>query len=284
MQIIVSIIFLVYFTLISSTFLRGFTEIVKTSFFSETSIMTILFWFTIVLYIVSLFKTNSIIKTNVIIVPLAMLAFLIVFIATIRDFTPQRIFPILGYGSKQTFLKGSTNIFAFSGLAYLYFFMPHIKSNKKATRLGIISCIISSLMLISSIASLVMAFPFVTSTEELSSTLFAIRTISFGDFFDHPESVFLLIGLLSLLSYLSVTMIVISSICNKIFKNHDLDIIRKFYLPIIFVLALLPKKIYQIRFIDYNVYKYFSLVTVYIIPLILLILATLKKKNWKGET
>lgn len=276
---IIGILFLLYFTFISSIILRNFAEILKVAYFPETSISTILLCFIIVIYIASTFRTSSIIKTNLLIIPFTILSIVLIFVATSGDFIYEHMFPILGYGFEHTFFNGASHIFAFSGLAYLYFFMPNISSSKKATKLGVISIVISSILLLLSIVSFLFGAPYVSYTEEISATLFIIRSVSFGRFFERPESLFILVWILSVISYLSVTIIVIGSILNKTIGSSNSITLRSFYTPIIFVCSLIPYNLSTVRFLQYNIFKYVSIIMVYIIPLIILILSFLKKRK-----
>ena len=263
---IIGILFLLYFTFISSIILRNFAEILKVAYL-------------IVIYIASTFRTSSIIKTNLLIIPFTILSIVLIFVATSGDFIYEHMFPILGYGFEHTFFNGASHIFAFSGLAYLYFFMPNISSSKKATKLGVISIVISSILLLLSIVSFLFGAPYVSYTEEISATLFTIRSVSFGRFFERPESLFMLVWILSVISYLSVTIIVIGSILNKTIGSSNSITLRSFYTPIIFVCSLIPYNLSTVRFLQYNIFKYVSIIMVYIIPLIILILSFLKKRK-----
>lgn len=279
LKTIVGILFLAYFTFISSTILRSFTEMLKVSYFPETAITSIILFFIVTLFLSSKAKNGAIIKTNLILIPSSILVVLISCALTVKNFTFERVFPILGNGFNSTFLTGASNIFAFSGLAYLYFLMPYISSSKKATRIGIISIIISSIILFLSIASFLLAFPFVASTEEISVTLFSIRSASFGRFFERPESLFVLIWMLSIISYLCVTLMIIGSILSKLLDAHDSNVIRSVYVPIIFIVSLIPSDLSTLNFLHYTAYKFASLIVVFAVPLVILLLSALKKRK-----
>ena len=49
---------------------------------------------------------------------------IILLLAPIKDFEVQRVFPVLGYGLDKTFISGTSNLFALSGLGYIFLLPP----------------------------------------------------------------------------------------------------------------------------------------------------------------
>lgn len=81
-------------------------------------------FFLFVCAIANYFGPKAIIRTNLFIVPIVLISIVIVFIFTIPNMKIERIFPVLGYGVKETFLTGITNTFAFNGLFLVFFLRP----------------------------------------------------------------------------------------------------------------------------------------------------------------
>ena len=61
--------------------------------------------------------------------PLSLIHIFIAF-SNIQDFSLDRIFPILGFGTKETFITGASNIFAYSGDVYK---RQHLKCDQDRT-------------------------------------------------------------------------------------------------------------------------------------------------------
>ena len=148
--------------------------------------------FLIVAYFVNSFGLKTVIRSNLIVVPFVAICILTVCLSTIPDYTWQRIFPVLGYGSYETFGIGISNLFAFSGIAYLYFIPPLLENKKDFKKVSYISTAIVALFLILSIASLLFAFSFMTKTEELSSIYVEVRNIQYRTFFRKSRCLFYL--------------------------------------------------------------------------------------------
>ena len=56
--------------------------------------------------------------------PFLLLSILVILFSTVKDFIPEQIYPIMGFGADKTFIQGVSNIFAFSGFAYIFFLAP----------------------------------------------------------------------------------------------------------------------------------------------------------------
>lgn len=99
-------IFFVYFVVSSSILLRNFCECLKIIDYPSTNIIFIIFLMMIGVSAVNNLQFNASLKTNLIIVPFVLFSIVFLFFANIENFTPQRIFPILGDGIFQTFVTG----------------------------------------------------------------------------------------------------------------------------------------------------------------------------------
>lgn len=130
LKTIIGILFIAYFIVLSGTQLRNFCEILKVVYFPNVPICLLIILFLAVAIIANKFGSDAILKSNLIVVPLVMINLIIAFFCVSARFVPQRIFPILGYGINSTFLSGISNIFAFTGIAYIYFLRTIVKGFK----------------------------------------------------------------------------------------------------------------------------------------------------------
>ena len=124
---ILGIIFILFFLVSSGMFLRNFCEILKIIYYPMTNITFIILIFILAVCIANNFNFNTTIKTNALILPLVLASIIFLFLANIKNFTPQRIFPIFGDGLFNTFGLGLINISSFSGIVFLYFIPPLLR-------------------------------------------------------------------------------------------------------------------------------------------------------------
>ena len=99
-------IFFLYFVVSSSILLRNFCECLKIVDYPSTNIIFIIFLIMIGVSSVNNLQFNASLKSNLIIIPFVLFSIIFLFFANLENFTPQRIFPILGEGAFQTFITG----------------------------------------------------------------------------------------------------------------------------------------------------------------------------------
>lgn len=277
---ILGIIFIVYFIVISSTLLRNFCELLKIVYFEKIPITLLLIIFLTIAVIANKVRYSSIVKNNLIIVASVIINLLIVFFLLGFKFVPQRIFPILGYGINETFFSGATNIFAFTGISYIYFLQPMLKDTSKFKHISFIGIGISSLYVLLSIISLLFSFSDALFINDISPIYLLIRGADLGRFLQRPDAIFFLGWILSLMSYLSITIMFITKIFKKIFALDNGIPLSYMSAVFIFIFSLIPEGMVQIRFMENIVFKYFTIILLYIVSFTILILANIKYKKY----
>jgi spore germination protein len=193
------------------------------------------------------------------------------------------MFPILGYGINETFFSGMTNLFAFSGLAYLYFVGPLLKEPKDFNKVGYMSIVISAFYLFLCIISLLFSFADIQTINEISPIYSLIRNTDFGTFLQRPDALFILGWILSLMSYISITVWTITNILQKITNAKNTNPMVYGVSALIFILALLPKNLAEIYFVQNTVFRYITIILVFIISFLILLFANIKNGGKKDE-
>ncbi len=276
---IVGIIFITYFLLTSSLLLRNFSESIKIVYYPMTNIIFILAFFVIAVCMANRLDFSATLKSNLIIVPIVLVSIVFLFFANAKQFTPERMFPILGEGVFNTFVIGLSNIASFAGIAFLYFLPPLLKEPEKLKKITLISVGITALYLILSVSTLLFMFSFFITTNEISPLYNAARYIEFGTFFQRLESVFLLIWMLAFACYLSI----VSKFSMNIFKKltnleTNTPLIDIFGLLII-GLSLFPKDYAVSQTFETKIYPSLVIGIVFIFGIGILILANLRKRK-----
>lgn len=279
LKYVTGILYILFFLLVCSLLLRNFSEGIKVTYFLRSPVWIIVLAFLLIPFLANIFGPSSIVRCNFIIFPLMIISFIITFIAIGNNYTFQRIFPILGKGISETFLIGSSNIFVLSGICILFFLPPMLKNKKNFKYVTLVSISISGLLLIFSIASLLFALPFIFNISELSPIYLLVRSTNFGEFLENPESVFILIWILSFMSFLSVFTMLIIYILKKFTKHYNPYIYSFAVTVIIFILTMISKTYAILNTIESTLYKYFSIFLVFVYSLIILIIGATKKKT-----
>ena len=111
----------------ASLILRNTAENLKTMYFQNIPTLYIIFFILLIVAFANKYSLKTIMKCNLIVVPLIVVSLIILFALSSDNFVVERVFPILGYGASNTFLKGAANIFSFGNILFLFFIMPMLK-------------------------------------------------------------------------------------------------------------------------------------------------------------
>lgn len=282
LKIILGVLFILFFVFLSSINLRYFANSLKVIYFNTSPLVYILLFFLIPTLFINKYGLRAISGVNLIFLPVILASFIFLMISSYSNFTMLRIFPILGEGFRETFLTGATNIFSFTGLAYIYFLPALLKDSKDFKKVSITSVVISAICLILSIVSLIMAFPAITKTDETLSVYLLTRLIEIGDFLERLDSLFIFIWIIAHISFLGLTFFYILKIFQKITRIEDSRSLTSSLGLIVLGSCLVFKDIAQLKFIARYYLKYSSLILIFVICFGILILGNIKYKKKKN--
>ena len=273
---ITSFIFFVLFIYVSALVIRNFSDSLQKIFLQSTPITYIMLFFIVGMIWANKLGLSAIIKINMFIVGLVLLSILIIFITPAQYFDVSNLFPIFGNGINETFFSGLTNIFAFSGITYLYFLMPLLNKPQHFKKIALISVIIAAIYLLLSVVSLLGLFSYLITSEDIFSILLITRVISFGVIFERLDAIFLFIWILAFLTYLSFilyfSLYTYKGFTNISNQNGPIYTIA----ALIFTLALFPKNVIEINFLENDVLKVLVLTLLFAFPIIIYVLANIK--------
>ena len=283
LKIVIGILCIIYSIIVSSTILRHFTEILKLNYYSNFSIFFLVFLFLVAPAMANMFGNKAIIKSNLIIVIISLIGLCLVFLSSAPNFVLQRALPLLGNGINETFFLGISNIFAFNGLFFLFFLGSALEKKESFNKITYISIGIIGLFLLLAITSLLLSFPFIFSTQELSPVNFMVKNIEYGTFFERPEALFIFIWILAQISYISVVLMVILLIFKKISNIKQPANLSLAFSSFILFAAMIPLDMADIRFFEDILYKNISLIFIFVILFGILIFANIKYKLNKNK-
>ena len=193
------------------------------------------------------------------------------------------VFPILGYGTKNTFLVGISNIFCFSNILFLFLIMPHLKDYKQFNKLSYTAIILSGILILSVISSLLLMFPISISSGSSIPLYLQTRAITFGKLIQRIDAFFVLIWNLNILSYCSIVIGFIVSLFKKISNIQSSSTISYSFVTIIFGVSLVYSNIIQARKLEAGGYKYLVLSLVFGLGFLILLFANIKRAISKNR-
>ena len=279
---IVGIIYIAFFIFVTSLTLRNAAENLKTIYFNNTPIPYIVFFLMLGIAFINKYNFKTVIKTNLIILLIVTVALITLSIFSVKDFVPERLFPILGDSFNNTFVKGASNIFIFANITFLFFLMPLLRDVNKFNKISYIIIIISGLFILTTIGSLLLMFPLEISSNSNSPIYLQSRQITLGKFIQRVDAFYILVWIITILSYISTTIAIVNLIFKKIANIENKTITSYCFILLLAGLSLIYQNTIQIRKLDLSILKISSLVIIFGFSFTVLLLGNIKKKI-KGD-
>ncbi len=277
LKFIYCVFFISYILLLSALMIKLFSEGISLIYFSHLNINIIIFAIIVFMGILNFFGFKAISRLNIVLVPIMILSIIFLYFALLGDFTFQRIFPIWGYGIKETFIDGLSNIFSFGGIYILFFILPFLTKVSDFKKIGLSSIIFYCIFLLFSVSALLFSIPQISDATTSLSLYYLARQISLGDYLQSIDALFLLIWIPFFLSYLSINMHFTLSTFKKLTNiKHSSGMIYSFC-AILFVITIIMSNVVELRALSNSIYKYISIGFVFGFNFIILILACIKK-------
>lgn len=284
LKILIGILCIGYLIMETAFLARLFSKNLLLVYFNNYPIAFLIFLFLFIGVVANLIGGKSIIKSNTIIVPIAIFSILFTFIFVIDLLKFERSLPIFGNGASSLFLSGASNIFAFNGLFFLFFVSPLLNKKEDTSKVTFASILICGLLLILSIATLVFAFSDIYTTVRISPLYFIIINSKFSGFLERPEMIFIFIWALALMSFISVAVMFCLNILKKLTNMKEVRPLAITVCTIIFIISLLINNIFTFETIANAFYKYGTLILVFGIFTVILIGANIKKRISKNKS
>lgn len=281
---IIGIAYIGYFIFFSGVLLHMFASHLQIIYFPLTKLFYIILLFIIATIFACTMKYNAVYRSTLIFFPFLIISLIFLFVSDTPYFHAESIYPIWGKGIFVTFLSGICNMFAFQAIAYIYFMPPMLKEPNKVKEIAVNAIIWSCILLLIGVATILFMFHGVFQTHELMPLYSAVKYIEFGSFFRKLDSIFLLIWIISFVSYLSI---IIDTCCNIVRKSTSI-VSTKFTTILIASLMLVVTfclKTYAVStFLADVVYKYAFFIMMGISIAILLIAYISKKFKVKSSS
>ena len=275
---IVGILYVIYFIFFAGISLHTFSSFLQIIYFPMTKIFYIILLFVIATFICCNMKHNAVYRSTFIVFPLLIISTLFLFLANMDNYEFEKIYPLFGNGYFETFVLGLSNMFAFQGLAHIYFMPPLLKEPNKVKHIAVTSIIFSCIFLLIGVSIILFMFNAFIETDTLLPLYSASKYIEFGPFFQKLRSTFVLIWIISFISYLCINLKFSSNILKKL-SNFNNETIFTFLLSIgLLFIALWPQKYAVSNFISGTVYKCSFFILVIGLTFLILLFATLKQK------
>lgn len=276
LKAIISTLYVIFLIGFSALTLRYFSNSLQIIYFNYIPIVLLMLLFTIPVLISNNSGLTAIAGVTKIFFPFTFVGIIVLMLVASKDFTWQNLFPIFGFGTDKVFINGLSNLFAFNIIAYLFLLKPMLKESRHFKLVSIFSVIVCGIYILVSVVSLLMTFPFTIQTDEMFTLYLLTRVISFGEFFQRVDAIFILLWIFVFLSFLSFNFYCILQIFKKNFNIRYPKELGYSLVATILGTALCFKDISVVKHIFRNHFKIFTVILIFVISFFILLLAYLK--------
>lgn len=219
---------------------------------------------------------RGIFRTGSIVTLLIIIGFLLMFFSLQSYVDYTNFFPIFGNGISNFFVKGFSHVGKYEGVFFILLITPFVKDYKKV---GTFSFLLATLFILPSLFLLVGIFPYPSITENYFPIFELTRLINLGRFIQRVESIFILLWLLATFIYLSLALSFIIQIFQKMFSIKYSHRIIPTFTTIVVCLSCMLTSHDLILKIRYFVFSKITPIVIIANPLILLIIAYIKRRH-----
>ena len=270
------------FFLVAFITLIDFSNVLHTLYFSNFPMAYILFFFIFGALIANIIGLKGISRTICFIIPFAILSVIITFFTSFENLDIKDLTPFFGKSYKETFVSGLSNCFAMYILVIYYFLKPLLKDVKEFKKISVTSYLISFILLILTIIPMLTLFNTSSNSEPINSLFLLSRQIELGRFLQRIDALFIFLWIFAIFSYLSFIVFLINRIIKKIIPVTNEKMLSYSTCSILFGLSLIPINISHIHFIEDTLYRFLIIGFAFVLGIIILILANIKKLKQKN--
>lgn len=275
----IGILFILFIMLVLIFTLKNFSEELRLIYFRNTPYLYIILFFIVSSMIANSYSIKTLSKANLVIIPVVLLSIIVILASSAKDFVPQKIFPIMGFGVNETFFSGLKNLFSFSGLCYLFFLNPFLSDAKNFKKISIISMIISGVYLLLSVLCLLLSSSFTFNNNEIFSLYLLSRNLAYSGIFERIDAVFIFIWILATISYISIAMYFCIYLFKKITTINDTKTINYTFHLLILSVLILPTNSAIINTTILQFIRTSSLILIYVVRHSYINICQLKNKT-----
>ena len=263
----------------ASLIIREFSENIKTIALTTSPLSYVLAMFVLGMIIASYLGFEVIIRIQGVFIPIIVIGFISIILLVLPYAHFDNLLPIMGNGFTKVFGEGFFKISLFIGISMSYWFPPFLKTFKNYKSVSYWALGLSSLFILSSVLVFSSTIAYPIATESLMPIYDLSRLINFGRFFQRIEPLFLTIWAAS--AYLYISACFYCSIYG-FKKAFNLPYIRPLVIPfsiLAFTVAFLPRNITTVIDLDKFYLRTLGFIPVFGIPIILLVIAWIRKKK-----
>lgn len=262
----------------ASTLLREFVDVLKVYVLPLSPVYYIVGLFMLGVIILSYVGLETIVRTGKLFVYTVLVGYLLLIVLSWQNYDFHRMFPIWGYGFKNTAIHGILRSSTYGDVIILAVIAGSLQGVSHIRKAGYISILISTLLISISFAAFTLAFPYYT-LQEVTAPMYELATlIDYGRFFNRLDPIFLFIWIVSSLVSITAIFYISTSIYCKMFSIQEIKPVILPFAVIIFTAAIIPPNAPSVILGNVHFAREYGWAVSFLLPIITLVVAKLRKK------
>lgn len=218
LKILVSLVVSVVIIANVGTEMRTFAESVKIILLPKTKIEYIMIFFAFTVAIGAYSGFSSLVTINALFFPFCLFFLGVLVVALLPSYDINNLFPILGTGAKNIFIKGLRDMSCFSDLISLNLLLPYCKDIEMVKKSGKNAVLIGGITLTLICISYGLTYPYPYSREFLLIPYQLSRMVRAGEYFQRFEALFEFVWSVTQLLYSSIYVFILCNTFQLTFK------------------------------------------------------------------
>lgn len=278
---IIGLLYLFFYLHINSLVLIQYSHFIVGYFLNETPIIVIVICMVVVCSLCVRSGVEVMARSSQVFTPLIIIFIIFIFLLLLPEMDIKHMFPIMGEGILPSIQGAATPLGWFSHFFVISFFLPYLSTKNKTLKSNILTVFIVAFTLIA--VNLFSLLIFGTSTSYYTYPVWnAVRYISVGGFFEHIESLILVIWLGGVFVKITVFYYVLAIGTAQWVQVENY---KPFVFPLGFILIAFTMwsfpTLQEMSTFFTTIAPYYLITVQFGLPFILLIIAFIRKKQKK---
>ncbi|MEC0227631.1 GerAB/ArcD/ProY family transporter [Paenibacillus alba] len=273
-----SLVFCIYYIMMAAFEVRMQAEVIRQFLLDQTPIEVTMITFLAVAAYLIVGQLNPIARLMEFLLPITYISILVVMLLSAQDFDIDRLRPVLGEGIRPVFNGLLSTALSYSGFESIMVFTAFVSEPSKMIRSAIIG--VALIIVLYTINAIIVIDVFGVSESSTLTwpTLELIKNVeSAGFFLENFEVIFIAVWLVEIFTTYIISHYIASLGISQLFRIK-INYVHVGLLVVIYIIAIYPSDLNGSIKLGENI-GYLSLITAGAMPVLLLIIAVLRKRG-----
>ncbi len=279
-----NIVYMVFFIVVAAIFTRTFAETLILSALPRTPISVIIISYILIALVGSYIGLSGLAKSSAITYPVVIVGMLILLLSLITLWDVTRLFPIMGQGAFDVFVRGGLIAGGISEILIAAVIVKSFKGSDPFRKVSL-GFVIRSFAWLTFFELVLLLTFYWDVAQELTIPFYNISNqIHIGRYIQRIEAILIVIwGYVSMVK-VSLLLYVLTDIFSDTFRLHDRKPLALPFALIVFTVSLLPPDLPTSIEIESTLIRLWAWFPTMVLPLIILIVDRLRNRGKKIET